>query len=474
MAFCSFTKESSSSSTTTVSNNFILNYLTDANGDAVKVYLYGLYLCQNSHDQTDIIEFAKDLYMDENEVKDYFSFWEEYGLVSIISLEPFTVKYLSPTSNAKLRKFKPEKYSDFTKALQALISDRMIQPNEFSEYFSLMEDNNVKPDALLMIIKYCVELKGANIGYRYILTVCRDFISRNVTTTKLIEQELDEYFHRTDDIQLVLSALGTKRKPEIEDLQLLNKWRMEMGFDVETIVYSAKKSKSKSMDKLDGFILELYNNRCFGKKEIDGYLSEKETITQTAISVSRGLAVYCEILQPYIENYISPWMAKGFSPDALNFIANVCFKRKKRSFEEMDETIAFLYNQGIISIESIAIYFENVAKDDDFIKQLLIIAKSERRPNKFDREALKLWHEWGFSDEMIKKAAELSQGKTSPISYINVILSNWKTNKIFKVEDVPIQITTQSKQQAPTFGCERTFTQDDFNKIIDNIEDIDI
>lgn len=46
MSFCSFSKEFNENSYTAVENQFFTKYMPDADGFAVKVYLYGLYLCQ--------------------------------------------------------------------------------------------------------------------------------------------------------------------------------------------------------------------------------------------------------------------------------------------------------------------------------------------------------------------------------------------------------------------------------------------
>ena len=58
--------------------------------------------------------------------------------------------------------------------MQLVISERMISVSEFNEYFNLLESTAIKPEALIMIAKYCVDLKGANIGVKYIITVAKD------------------------------------------------------------------------------------------------------------------------------------------------------------------------------------------------------------------------------------------------------------------------------------------------------------
>ena len=139
MAFCSFSKDFNLSSTTTVDNKFIDMYLPIATGDAVKVYLYGLFVCKSNEDIS-IDDFSKALNLDKEEVVNCFKFWEEFGVLNVLSEEPFTIAYL-PISAQKPKKYSPEKYTGFNKALQILIPDRMITPNEFSAYFSIMEEH---------------------------------------------------------------------------------------------------------------------------------------------------------------------------------------------------------------------------------------------------------------------------------------------------------------------------------------------
>ena len=44
---CSYAKEFSSSAYTDVENTFISEYLPVSTGDSVRVYLYGLFLCNH-------------------------------------------------------------------------------------------------------------------------------------------------------------------------------------------------------------------------------------------------------------------------------------------------------------------------------------------------------------------------------------------------------------------------------------------
>ena len=157
MSFCSYSKDFSNNTHTLVDNKFIDMYLPIATGEAVKVYLYGLLACK-SDEETTLEKFAKQLNLDIEEVKICFRFWEEFGCLNVISEDPFTVAYL-PVTSSKPKKYNPEKYTGFNKALQVLIPERMITPNEYSAYFSLMEEHSIKPEAMLRAISFVVLVK---------------------------------------------------------------------------------------------------------------------------------------------------------------------------------------------------------------------------------------------------------------------------------------------------------------------------
>ena len=93
MAFCIFSKDIDNSYTI-VENKFITKYLPEADGFAVKVYLYGLYLCKNTESDFSLRSMAEVLKTTEEKIIDAFEFWEDYDLVEILSREPFTVQYL--------------------------------------------------------------------------------------------------------------------------------------------------------------------------------------------------------------------------------------------------------------------------------------------------------------------------------------------------------------------------------------------
>lgn len=94
-----------------------------------------------------------------------------------------------------------------------------------------------------------------------------------------------------------------------------------------------------------------------------------------------------------------------------------------------------------------------------------------RKPTDWDRQNLKIWRSWNFSDEMIFEACKIAVGKSNPMSYVNAVLSGWKSDGIFSADKIPhAQAGKKTNDQAIRT---RSYTKEEFEKLIDNIDDIE-
>lgn len=447
---CSFSKDFSASAYTNVENIFIKEYMPLSSGDAVKVYLYGLMLCNHSELDIGLKDFADNLSMTEEAVKECFKFWEEFGILSVVSYDPFSVSYLPSAYGqySKPRKFKADKYSDFTKSLQSMIPSRMISTGEYSEYFNIMETFSIKPEAMLMIVRYCIDRQGENIGYRYISKVAKDFGNRGITTVAKVENELSSYIARTGDIKKILNALSSKRQPDINDLALYKKWTEELNFELSNIVYAASALKKGSMAKLDEFLLELYSMKSFSKKEIDEYVKNRRSVYELAVKINKALAVYIEVIDTEVDAFVKKWLSYGFTDNSLVLIASHLFKIGKNTLQAMDETVENLRSKGVIDFTSVGDHFENEKKSDLFLSKILATCGINRRPTNWDRDNLSVWKSWNFSEDMILEAAKLASGKSSPVAYINAVLSAWKNKNIYTIDGASADRNGETTQEA--------------------------
>ncbi len=473
MSFCSYSQDYKKNSVTPIDNNFIYDYLPLADGTAIKVYLATLLLASDNKDCS-LETFAEFLSLTTDEVISSYRFWEQYDLIKIVSVEPFKILICDvPKLSTKPAKIKLEKYSDFTSSLQALIPQRMISVNEYSQYFQIMENNKISPEALLMIIKYCVDLKGNDIGYRYVLTVIKDFISRGLTTFDSIDNELSQYVLQSSNVAKIISSLGLKRKVEIEDVRLYDKWTKSFGFSEESIFFAVKSLKKARIEKLDSFLTELYTYKLFSVEEIKNYLERKEFLRDLTLKINKAVSVYYEVIDTEIDTYTSVWVNMGFDEQALLFLAQYCFKSGKMKIAFMDELVKSLYQKGVVSFESIINYFEALNKENDYIIKLFNLSGITRTPVQWDRDNLSSWKSWGFDESMIEKAFSMALGKTNPVSYVNTILSDWKNKNVFSIDKIPA-LSEPKKNPAVNFENQREYSQEYFDSLITKISEIKI
>ncbi len=260
MSFCNYSKEYLASGKTMIDNIFITNYLPDLNADALKVYLYGLYLCQNPY-EISLNEFCKSINMHEEKVVNIFMYLEEYDLCQIVSKEPFSIVYYPISTSIKtVKSTNPEKYTNFNKTLQLLITDRMITASEYRQYMQLLEETSLSQEALLIIVKFCVEIKGGKISNKYIIKVANDFIARNLLTKQAVEKELEYYFTINMQVKDLFSACAFTKKADFEDLNLYIKWLQKYGYTDKFILETALNRKASSMSNLSKIIDDIYFN----------------------------------------------------------------------------------------------------------------------------------------------------------------------------------------------------------------------
>ncbi|MCD8371719.1 MAG: DnaD domain protein [Clostridia bacterium] len=450
MAFISLSPELSGRSFTGVENKFITKYMPVLDPLSVKVYLYGLYLCCNGQNLYTISDLATGLNITEEQAVNCFEYLEEFELVKITSDSPFEVSYLEAENvRGTPKRYKPEKYGDFAKSVQSVIKGRMISPNEYQEYFYLIEEYGFEQSALLMIINYCISLKGDSIRPQYIKKVAQSFAAEGAVTARQVDEKLSAYTSSTPALIRIFSAAGIKRQPDVEDDKLYKKWNTEMGFGEDAIIAASKYFKTKNVAKLDEALTELYKNKRFDVKEIEFYCKNKNSVYNATLEIAKALGVYMQNSAPYIENYVNVWCNDGYDFDTLKNIASYCFTHGKNSFEDMNLFINGLFDQGIVNKTAVDSYIAQRNADDELIKNILAACGLSRKIINWDRECLARWKNWNFSDEMLLKAAELSQGKSNPVAYMNGILSSWKNDGIFTADKIEGISHASSRSDGP-------------------------
>ena len=454
-----------------IDNVFITDFLPFAPETYVKVYLAGLSLASFPSGDNAWSEISRILGVDQSTVSEAFNYWANAGVVNLLSTVPPTVEYLPVGKQTlALRKFSKTKYKDFNDQLCALLPKRNILPNEYNEYYSLMESLHIEPTALLAVVAYSVRQKGADVPYQYVLAVARNLASQGCLTYDRVNEQLSEFDLYDKDLMAVIKALGSTKKPTIEDKRLFRKWTKELGFPLETVVSVAKKVKRGGMDKLDALMTRYYENRLFTAAEIDAFESNRDRMYDLARSVNRIIGVYYEQLDYIIETYIGRWLALGFDDETILTVAEYCFRRGVRTLEGMNETVEKFYRQGLLSRADIESFMTDAVKTDSEIRAVLDRAGVTRPVNSRDRDSYRTWtHTWKTPEALIDYAAISAAGTSNPVAYMNALLGSWHAAGITEL-DAAKNYKSAEKETAATTEVTKTYTSEQLNALFDSLD----
>ncbi len=481
MPFCLLEKQAVTEAFTAVDNRLIFNYFPDAPRQTVSVYLMGLALADRDEENT-VSTMARRLNMSEQDVMDAFLYWEELGLVHIYNGENPTVTYLSVKEGQNLlRKIPKNKYDRFAKEIQRIIEGRMISVNEYNEYYTFLENNLFAPDALLAVAQYCVDLKGNDINYKYILTVARNQLSKGAITADAVANNLNSQQKYDDDLKLVFKALKTNRKFDYNDREMYEKWTRDMGFTADTVIAVAKMVRSGGMNKLDVMLEEYFRKGALSIKEIDHYRTEKDQMYELARTVNRSLGVYYQSLDPVVDEYISRWLQKGFDPDTIVTVAKYCFRTSVRSLAGLSTVLDKFYKLGLLTTESINKYIDSMVSNDKKIQDVLAKTGIERNVTPTDRRLFRTWTEdWGLSEQLIMHCAEKSVGTSNPVYYMTRLLSDCKAQSVTTVEQLeklssPANAKTSSRKSRSVQEIEKhDYTDSQLNALFTDLDQLEI
>ena len=231
-----FSPEAARREMTPVDNLFLLEYMPDADGMFVKVYLFGLMQCYHASLQDADITDA--LGLTETQVRCAFVYWQAKGLVRIRSEEPLTVEYLL-TEQPAVTSATPVKYRRFIESLNALLSPRSLDLREMKAMYDCIELYGLEEGAVLSLVAYCIELKGKRVSTNYILTVAQQWSEQDTKTQAAAERYVADYRVQKHGAAEILRRWNKRRPPTVDEMALYDRWTNTLGFDAETILAAA-------------------------------------------------------------------------------------------------------------------------------------------------------------------------------------------------------------------------------------------
>lgn len=266
---------------TNVENIFINEYLTQAPGDYVKVYLFALMYADfdmNMNNET----IAKHLSMEDEDVLKAWTYWEKMGIIRKHYEKPgdkfrYQVEFLNLKELAYGKKQKSQKSgSKVPDRLKALMDDdtikdmyseieritgRLFDGREPAEILSWIADYNANPEMIVYAYSYCVKKKNHS-NHKYVAAIVKEWANQGLKSIDQIEDYLEETDNRHYLYKRVLRALGFLRNATEEEKRIMDTWFDQMGFSIDRVLDACKKTTGISNPNINyiNSVLKAWSN----------------------------------------------------------------------------------------------------------------------------------------------------------------------------------------------------------------------
>lgn len=273
-------------SNTEIPDIFFSEYLSQASGDYIKVYLYMLFLSKYDKD-IKINDLSKKLVLPLKVIQDAVKYWEEQEVITKKNTG-YIVNNLQEIELHKL--YKPKTALSAEQIQKSAENQQRAKAIEHinSKYFSGLMPTTWYPDIELWFKKYNFdeEVMIALFGYcfdrsalhkAYIQRVAETWNKNNIKTFN----DLDTYYEKQEKVKTIANTiskkLGLNRQLTEYEYAYIETWLNEFGYSMDIIEIALKKTTSKANPNFDYLnkLLSDWHDRGFKtSNEVQTFLQE--------------------------------------------------------------------------------------------------------------------------------------------------------------------------------------------------------
>lgn len=273
-------------SSTKLPDVFFTEYLSQSNGDYVKVYLYIIFLSKYDKD-IKINDLSKKLELPLKTIQDAIKYWEEIGALT----KKNTGYIVNNLQEIELHKLYKPKVSLSSEALKQTTQNQyrakaieninneffqgIMSPSWYSDIDLWFKKYNFDEEVMIALFRYCFNRSALH--RNYIQIVADAWHKNNIQNFN----DLDRYYEKQDKLnslyKTICKKLGYNRQLTQYEQAYIDKWYLEYGFSIDIIEIALKKTTSKSnpnFDYLDKLLTDWHDRGFKTISEIEVFLSQ--------------------------------------------------------------------------------------------------------------------------------------------------------------------------------------------------------
>ena len=461
---------------TAIENRFFLDYLPAAKGDYVKVYLFGLFACQNKPEDYGLSDMAQELNLSVPDVEAALRYWERRALVTRISDNPPQYRFYSPAQRQQSYSAAMQvdtEYVSFAEAVYAAFGEgRKVTPGEIALAWEWVQDVGLPPETVLMLLHHCMA-QHMQFSFKKAEKIAVRMKEAGVSTPEDADAFLqhDQAVH--DGARKVLSRMGKRRLPSDDDLTLYEKWTGEWGFEPQAVLDACAQTTGgdPSFKYLDGILARLHG-------ESDGRTGAqvKQKLEKEQDEKSRAQEVFnrlgARIAGPAAARLYQSLLA--IQPhEVLLLAADECCRTHK-NVEDMQALLLAWQNRGLTTEEAVREYLSRYREANLALRELFDACGHNGRPTAADRTLYEKWRGWGYDQPLLLFAAEQARAaEGSKIAYLEKVLEEWHSAGITDLSQAQGRKKPNPKPKTKTVSAQqytqREYTEEELLAVSDDL-----
>lgn len=273
-------------STTSIPDVFFTEYLSQASGDSIKIYLYLLFLSKYDKD-IKVNDLSKKLELPLKTIQEGIKYLEENQLITkkntgyiLNNLQELELhKLYNPrvtSSPEELKKIAENKYrANAIENINNEFFQGIMSPSWYSDIDLWFKKYSFDEEVMIALFRYCFNRSALH--RNYIQAVADAWSKNNIKTFN----DLDVYYEKQEKIKIlqknITKKLGISRPLSQYEEGYIEKWNIDFGYSFEIIEIALKRTTSKAnpnFDYLDKLLTDWHDRKFKTADEIQNFLQQ--------------------------------------------------------------------------------------------------------------------------------------------------------------------------------------------------------
>ena len=273
-------------SSTNIPDVFFTEYLSEASGDFIKVYLYILFLSKYGKD-VKLNDLSKKIALPLTTIQAAIKYWEDAEVITkkgtgyiVNNIQEIELnKLYSPkltVSKESIQNMEKDKSrASAIEAINNMYFQGIMSPSWYSDIDIWFKRFEFDEEVMIALFQYCFDKSALH--KNYVKAVADAWHGNNIKTFSDLE-EYDDNIQKIKKVKKnICKKLGLTRNLTQYEEAYIEKWVQEYKYDLEIIELALKKTTSKSnpnFDYIDKIISDWHDRKLLNSEDVKNYLLE--------------------------------------------------------------------------------------------------------------------------------------------------------------------------------------------------------